>query len=65
MQFLKALQEDTGNIFSYLVSMNRVNGSGWGKAMRGWGAIYPRVKCPPPEPQPLCMLSFLCDDQKD
>ena len=29
------------------------------------GTIYPGVKCPPPHTQPSCMLSFLCNDQRD
>ena len=126
LKFLKALQEDTGNIFSYLVSVNIVNiclrwwGGGrgtiytrvkcpppynphvcfhfnvmikgiekslviwsfwmpfkrilktisrisslWTKSMEG-GTIYPGVKSPPsPPPQPSCMLPFLCNDQRD
>ena len=56
MKFLNALQEDAGYNFSYLVPMNIVNG-------RGGGTIYPGVKCPPP--QPSCILSFLCNDQRD
>ena len=35
LKFLNALQEDTGNNFSYLVPMNIVNG-GWGVGW-GWG----------------------------
>ena len=31
----------------------------------GVGAIYPGVKCTPPPPQPPCILSFLCNDQRD
>ena len=30
----------------------------------GGGTIYPGVKCSPP-PQPSCMLSFLCNDERD
>ena len=55
LKLLNALQEDAGNNFSYLVPMNVVN--------KGEGPIYPGVKCPPPST--LCILSFLCNDQRD
>ena len=57
LKFLNALQEDAGNNFSYLVPMNIVNSGGWGDNL-------PRGKVSPP-PQPSCMLSFLCNDQRD
>ena len=56
LKFLNSLREDARNNFSYLVPMNIVNGG------RG---IYPGVKCQPPPPQPSCILSFLCNDQRD
>ena len=59
MKFLKALQEYTGNIFSYLVSVNIVNICLWW----GVGDNLPRGKVSPP-PQPSCWLSFLCNDQR-
>ena len=52
-KFLDALQEDAGNNFSYLIPMNIVNG--------GRGGDNP----PPPSTSPSCMLSFLCNDQRD
>ena len=62
LKFLKALQEDTGNIFSYLVSVNIVNICLWWCG--GGGDNLPRGKVPPP-PQPSCKLSFLCNDKRD
>ena len=59
LKFLKALQEDTGNIFSYLVSVNIVN-----ICLGGGGDNLPPGKVSPPS-QPSCMLSFLCNDKKD
>ena len=56
--FLNALQEDAGKKFSYLVPMNIVSRVG--------GTLYPALKCPhPPHTQPTCILSFLCNDQRD
>ena len=31
----------------------------------GRGGHYPGVKCPPHPPQPSCMPSFLCDNQRE
>ena len=59
MKFLDALQEDAEKNFSYLIPMNIVNGGGGEK-----GGNLPRGKVSP-HPQPLCMLSFLCNDQRD
>ena len=39
-KFLKAIQEDTGNNFSYLVPMNIVN-----ICLLYRGTKYPRIKC--------------------
>ena len=64
LKFLNALQEEAWINFSYLVPMNIVNVERGGGGVGG-GAIYPGVKCPTPPPQPSCMLSFLCDDQRD
>ena len=47
MKFLEALQDDTGNNFSYLVSMNIVR-----IYLLQRGTLYSRVKCPPPFPPP-------------
>ena len=58
LKFLNALEEDTENNFSYLVPMNIANG-----VCVGGGTIYPGVMCLPL--QPSCILSFLCNDQKD
>ena len=54
LKFLNVLQEDAGNNFFYLVPMNIVNGKD----------NLPQGKVSPP-PQPSCMLSFLCNDQRD
>ena len=66
LKFLKALQEYTGNIFSYLVSVNIVNiclgvGGGGRGCGRGWESTPGKV----PPAQPSCMLSFLCNDKRD
>ena len=45
MKFLKALQEDTGNNFSYLVPWNTVR-----IYMQQRGTLYPGVNCPPLPP---------------
>ena len=58
LKFLNALQEHAGNNFSYLVSVNIVNGG-------GGGGNLPQGKVPPPLTQPSSMLSFLCNDQRD
>ena len=55
LKFPIALQEDAGNNVSYPVPMNIVS--------RGWGNL-PRGKVSLP-PQPSCILSFLCNDQRD
>ena len=54
MKFLKALQEDTGNIISYLVSMNIVNICLW-RRVEG-GTIDPGVKSPSPLNPHVCAL---------
>ena len=61
--FQNALQEDTGNGFSYLIPMNIVNEGGGGQG----GNNLPQGKVPPPPttttPQSSYMLSFLCYDK--
>ena len=56
MNLMNALQEDTGNNFSYLIPMNIVS-----RGVVGQSTLRLSV----PAPQPLCMLSFLCNDQRD
>ena len=47
LKFLKALQADTGNNFSYLVSMNIVR-IYCGRGRQFTSGVYSGVKCPPP-----------------
>ena len=57
MKFLIALQEYAGNNFSYFVPMN-IDSRGGGNLSRG--KVFP-----PPKKNPSCILSFLCNDQRD